>query len=101
MSKNEKTTEIEIITLTFDEDVTVECEVVAYFEAAGKGYAALAPLSKPEGAEYEEGDVLLYRYTELEGDEFILDAIEDDEEFDAAADAFDEILDTMAFNDME
>ena len=47
----------------------------------------------------ESGDVFIYRYEEIDG-EPNLSNIEEDEEYDAAADAFDEWLDEQEFNEL-
>ncbi len=80
------------------EDGDVECGIVASFPLNGKDYVALLPLSPLEGL--EEDEILLYAYTR-EDDNFQLIEIEDDDEFDAVADFFDELLDEAAFNDEE
>lgn len=80
------------------EDGDVECGIVASFPLNGKDYVALLPLSPLEGLEADE--ILLYAYTR-EDDNFQLIEIEDDDEFDAVADFFDELLDEAAFNDEE
>lgn len=85
------------ITLSL-EDGDVECGIVASFPLNGKDYVALLPLSPVEGL--EEDEILLYAYTK-ENDEFQLIEIEDDTEFDAVADYFDELLDEAAFNETE
>lgn len=90
----------EMMTLDLDDGTKLECEVVAYFDADDKSYIALLPVEYPEGCDYEEDEVLLYRYHEISDDEFELDTIDDDDEFEAAADAFDELLDEMEFNSM-
>ena len=80
------------------EDGDVECGIVASFPLNGKDYVALLPLTPLEGL--EEDEILLYAYTR-EDDDFQLIEIEDDDEFDAVADFFDELLDEAAFNDEE
>lgn len=76
----------------------VECGIIASFPLEGKDYVALLPLTPIEGL--EENEILLYAYTR-EGDEFDLIDIEDDDEFEKVADAFDEMLDEAAFQDMD
>ncbi len=88
--------EEDTITLNINEQ-EVECGIVASFPAGGKDYVALLPKTPIEG--YAEDEVLLYRYTRQE-DDFQLYQIEDDDEFELAADAFDELLDEEMFNDM-
>lgn len=98
--KYDDTTEedIEMMTLTLDDGSTLECEVVSIFPVEDQTYIALLPIKTPAG--YDDNDVLLYRYTELENEEVDLQTIDTDDEFERAADAFDEILDEMEFNAM-
>ena len=53
-----------------------------------------------EEGDIEEGDVFIYRYVETADGEPTLENIEDDDEYEAAADAFDEWLDEQEFEDM-
>jgi len=89
--------EVMTVTLTLDDDSVVECEVITIYEANGKDYIALLPLN--EKGESESGDVYLYRYTEEDG-EPTLENIEDDDEYEIAADAFDEWMDEQEFEEM-
>ena len=50
--------------------------------------------------EAEEGEVYLYRYTEDEDGLPNLENIEDDEEYDIVADAFDELLDEQEYDEL-
>ena len=89
--------EVMTVTLTLDDDSVVECEVITIYEANGKDYIALLPLN--EKGESESGDVYLYRYSEADG-EPTLENIEDDDEYEIAADAFDEWMDEQDFEEM-
>ena len=85
------------VTLTLDDDrELVECTVLTIYEAGGRDYIALLPT---EGEESDEGEVYLYRYSEIDG-EPQLDNIEDDEEYEIAADAFDEFLDEQEYDEI-
>lgn len=86
------------VTLTLDNDEELECVVLTIYEAGGREYIALLPIEDDE--ENEEGDVFIYRYTEVDG-EPTLDNIEDDDEYEVAADAFDEWLDAQEFEEMD
>ena len=86
------------VTLTLDNDEELECAVLCIYEVEGKEYIALLPLD--ESGDNEEGEVFIYRYAEVDG-EPTLDNIEDDDEYEAAADAFDEWLDEQEFEDIE
>lgn len=85
------------ITLTL-ETGDVECAIMAAFPAADKDYIALLPLEPIEGI--EEDEVLLYSYVK-HGEDIELGMITDEDEFELAADAFDELLDEEAFEDMK
>ena len=84
------------VTLTLDNDEVLECAVLTIYEAGGRQYIALLPLD--ENGE-EEGDVYLYRYIETDPENPDLENIEDDEEYEIAADAFDEWLDEQEFEE--
>lgn len=85
------------VTLTLDDDTELECVVLTIFPAGDKEYIALLPM---EGADSEEGEVYLYRYSETEGGEPVLDNIEDDDEYEIVADAFDELLDSQEYDEL-
>ena len=83
------------VTLTLDDDTELECAVLTIYEVDGQEYIALLPMNEDN----EDGDVYLYRYVEVDG-EPTLENIEDDDEYEAAADAFDEWLDEQEFEEM-
>ena len=85
------------VTLTLDNDEVVECAVLTTYEAGGNEYIALLPMD--EAGEEATGDVYLYRYREVDG-EPTLENIDDDEEYDIAADAFDEWMDEQEFEEL-
>jgi hypothetical protein len=85
------------ITLTLDNDETLECAVLTTFEAAGNDYIALLPLN--EQGENEDGEVFIYRF-HLENDVPVLENIESDDEYEAASDAFDEWLDDLEYDEL-
>ena len=87
------------VELTLDNDEVVEFAILTLFEASGKEYIALLPLN--ENGETENGDVYLYRYIENESGEPELENIEDDDEYEIAADAFDEWMDTQEFEELD
>ena len=86
------------VTLTLDNDEVVECAVLTIYEADEREYIALLPLN--EDGENEDGDVFIYRYREVDG-EPTLENIEDDDEYEVAADAFDEWLDEQDFDALD
>ena len=85
------------VTLTLDDGTEVECIVLTIFEAGNRDYIALLPT---EGADSEEGEVYLYRYTESEDGDPTLENIEDDDEYEIVADAFDELLDEQEYDEL-
>ena len=82
------------VTLTLDDDTEVECVVLTIFTAGERDYIALLPM------EGEEGEVYLYRYSETEDGTPVLDNIEDDDEYEIVADAFDEMLDDQEYDEL-
>ena len=96
MAEEEMTVELEL------EDGIVTCCVAAIFSAGDKDYIALLPLGEDEDDE-EDGDVWIYGYSENPDDpneEPELRYIEDDDEYERAADAFDEYLDNQEFDEL-
>ena len=85
------------VTLTLDDDTEVECVVLTVFNAGEHEYIALLPM---EGADSEEGEVYLYRYSEDENGQPNLENIEDDDEYEIVADAFDELLDEQEYDEL-
>ena len=85
------------VTLTLDDDTEVECVVLTIFTAGERDYIALLPM---EGEDSEEGEVYLYRYSEAEDGTPVLDNIEDDDEYEIVADAFDEMLDDQEYDEL-
>lgn len=84
------------ITLSLDDGTELNCVVLEIFTVNDKEYIAL----QPEEGEEEEDNVFLYRFIQ-EGDEDPqLLNIDDDDEFEAVADAFEEILDSMEYDEL-
>ena len=89
------------VTLDLDDGTSVTCAIVTILEVNDQDYIVLLPLN--ENGQNEDGEVWFYRYHEDENDvnaEPELDYIEDDEEYEAVADAFDEYLDTVEFDEL-
>lgn len=85
------------VTLTFEDDKEVECAIVSIFPAGDNEYIALLPLGGPEE---ENGEVYIYRYVEDASGEPSIENIESDEEYEIAADAFDEQLDSDEYDEI-
>ncbi len=95
--ENEMEQEEMTVTLTLDDGSELECVVLTIFEAGERDYIALLPI---EGEEAEEGEVYLYRYSEDADGNPNLENIEDDDEYDIVADAFDELLDAQEYDEL-
>ncbi|MDE6604334.1 MAG: DUF1292 domain-containing protein [Lachnospiraceae bacterium] len=108
MNKKEKNTRQEeldkeemTVDLELDDGSQVTCAVVTILTVSGRDYIALLPLD--ETGENADGEVWFYRYSENPKDpneEPELGYIEDDEEYEAVADAFDEFLDAAEFDEL-
>ena len=85
------------VTLSLDDGTEMDCDVLAIFPACKSMYVALLPV---EQENEEEDDIYLYRYSEDADGNPILDNIEDDEEYDIVADAFDELLDSEEYDEL-
>lgn len=83
------------ITLELEDDTVLECDVLTRFPLDGQQYIAL----QPREGEYAE-DIFLYRFSEDEDGEPVLDMIETEDEYEAVADRFDEILDEAEYDDL-
>ncbi len=89
------------VTLELEDGKSVDCAVITIFEVNGQDYIALLPVAEKGG--HAEGEVWIYRYFENPEDpneEPLLEYIDDDEEYDAAADAFDEFLDNEEYEEL-
>ena len=89
------------VTLDLEDGSSVECAIVTILTVNNQDDIVLLPLD--ENGENEDGDVWFYRYSENENDpneEPVLDYIDDDDEYEAVADAFDEFLDTQEFDEI-
>lgn len=85
------------VTLTLDDGSTLECVVLTIFDAGEREYIALLPM---EGELADEGEVYLYRYSEDADGNPSLSNIEDDDEYEIVADAFDELLDAQEYDEL-
>lgn len=84
------------VTVNMDDGSVVECAILTIYEAGGKDYIALLPLT--EEGETDSSEVYLYRYTTTNAGP-TLENIEDDEEYEIAADRFDEMLDELQYEE--
>jgi uncharacterized protein YrzB (UPF0473 family) len=89
-----------IVTLDLDDGTQRECEILTIFTVDERDYIALIPLDS-NGEPNEDGEVFIYRYLEDEEGNPTLDNIQDDDEYEAVADKFDELLDEAEFEELD
>ena len=103
--ENENNFEDEDMTvdLTLEDDTTVTCKIVTILTVDGKDYIALLPQQESKNDE-DEDEVWFYEYSEnpnVPNEDPVLTYIEDDDVYEAVADAFDEFLDNCDFEEMQ
>ncbi len=101
INEYENTDEEMTVTLNLD-DGDVDCAIVTILEVNGHDYIVLQPKDE-NGEPNSEGTVWYYRYSENPDDpneEPKLDYIDDDEEYEAVEDRFQEFLDECEFDEM-
>lgn len=89
------------VELELDDGQIVHCAVITILTVDRQDYIALLPLD--ENGENEDGEVWFYRYAEDASDpsaEPELTYIDDDDEYENVADAFDEYLDNVEFDEI-
>ena len=105
MSDFEKVTpvtedEADDIRVTLDtEEGEIVCRILTIFETDGKDYIALLPLDE-NGNDNAEGAVYLYAYAEDENGMPSIAYIFDEDEYEAVADRYDELLDEAMYNSL-
>lgn len=92
---NEQDEEITVV-LNLDEG-DVECQIISIYECGDKDYIALLPLDEKGNPKDE---VYIYRYTEDKDGNPGIEYIEDEEEYEAAADKYDELLDEEVYEEL-
>ena len=101
MGKNDNLDEEMTVELDLEDGTTVVCAIITILDVDGQDYIVLLPLD--ENGENEDGEVWFYRYSENPDDpneEPELGFIDSDEEYEAVADAFDEYLDSVEFDEI-
>lgn len=89
------------LTLDLDDGTSVTCAVITILTVDSKDYIVVLPLD--ENGENSDGEVWFYRYSENPDDsneEPELGYIDDDDEYEKVADAFDEYLDNCEFDEV-
>ena len=88
------------VDLDLEDGTQVTCSIVTILDVEGKDYIVLLPLDDNGNAAGEE--VWFYQYSENPDDpneEPVLGYIDDDDEYEKVADAFDEYLDNCEFDE--
>lgn len=101
MGKNDNLDEEMTVELSLEDGTNVTCAIITILDVDGQDYIVLLPLD--ENGENEDGEVWFYRYSENPDDpneEPELGFIDSDEEYEAVADAFDEYLDSVEFDEI-
>lgn len=84
-----------MVTLTDEDGQDRDFYVDEIYEVSGHLYAALIPGDEDNITEY-----YVFRLKDLGNDDFELEDIDNEEEYDDAADAYEEKLDARAWNQM-
>lgn len=90
------------VELDLDDGRNVTCAIVTILTVKEQDYIVLMPLN--DDGQVEDGEVWFYRYFEDENDPDVepsLEYIDDDNEYELVADAFDEMLDDEEFEAMK
>lgn len=101
MADNNFAEEEMTVELELDDGSKVSCAVITILTVAKKDYIVLLPLD--ENGDNQDGEVWFYGYKENQSDpnaEPELLYIEDDDEYEAVSDAFDEYLDSQEFDEL-
>ena len=102
MNRKEEITDEEMtVELELEDGHIITCAIVTIMTVQKKDYIVLLPLN--ENGENEDGEVWFYRYFEDENDsnaEPELEYIDDEDEYEMVADAFDEFLDNAEFDEI-
>ena len=106
MSKKELVTpvtedEMDDIRVTLDtEEGEIICRILTIFDVDDQDYIALLPLDE-NGDDNAEGTVYLYRYAEDENGLPSVEYIADEDEYEPAADRYDEWLDEAFYDSLD
>lgn len=101
MSENNFAEEEMTVEMELENGEKVTCAVITILTVTNKDYIVLLPLD--ENGENTDGEVWFYGYKEDESNpdaEPELIYIEEDDEYEAVSDAFDEFLDSQEFDEL-
>lgn len=89
------------VDLELDNGEKVTCAIITILTVDKRDYIVLLPLD--QNGNNDDGNVWFYRYSEDENDPNVepsIEYIDDDEEYENVADAFDEYLDNVEFDEI-
>lgn len=89
------------VDLELDNGEKVTCAIITILTVDKRDYIVLLPLD--QDGNNDDGNVWFYRYSEDENDPNVepsIEYIDDDEEYENVADAFDEYLDNVEFDEI-
>lgn len=93
--------EADDIRVTLDtEEGEIVCRILTIFDVDGQDYIALMPVDEND-EDNAEGAVYLYRYAEDKQGLPSVEYIADEDEYEAAADRYDELLDEAFYNSLD
>ncbi len=101
MGKQSNQDEEMTVTMELEDGTSVTCAILTILEVENKDYIVLMPLD--ENGENSDGEFWFYGYSENPDDpneEPELIYIESDEEYEMVAEAFDEYLDSVEFDEL-
>ena len=88
-----------MVTLELDDGTQLPCEILSIFDIDDQSYIVIEPQEQALDPETDEYDIFVYRYFE-EGDNYRLENIDNDEEYERVADRLDEMMDEAYFDEM-
>ena len=77
-----------VIPVEMEDGTQIECEVLAIFPVEGKQQIALIDKAN------DDSDIWLYRFVPVGDEEFNIEDIEDDKEFELVEDAFNKMVES-------
>ena len=100
MSEDMQNTGADLLTLVDEDGQEHEFEIIDTIEESGSEYLAMVPVAgEPDDPMEDDGDLVILKVVEEDGEE-VLEAIEDDAEFDRVGAIFKERLkETFDFED--
>jgi len=92
MSEDMQNTGADLLTLVDEDGEEHEFEIIDTIEASGSEYVALVPVvDESDDLAQDDGELIILKVAEEDGEE-VLEAIEDDDEFDRVGAVFKERL---------